>query len=137
MIDALCDMAIVAINAGYKLTTDWISGIGEVANEVKFLAYDENVKVGVIYLCESLRYFNYNPYKCLLETIKELETRTGKWCEKRGSGLKIWGLIALRKHKAKSMQWRMELLRFCGRCLKKKPTHTISLKLILEQRYKK
>lgn len=103
MIDALCDMIVVAINAGYGLSTSWLVGMREVSNEVMLLSYDE-IKVGVIHLCESLRYYDYDPYKCLLETIKELESRSGAWNEKEGKWVKDVGAYTHEEAKQKAKE---------------------------------
>lgn len=83
MIDAMCDMLIVAINAGaikntinFKISSNFFSfGLENSINSI-FCTFD---------------ILGYDPYLCLLETIKELETRTGKWCEKEGKWIKDIG----------------------------------------------
>ena len=89
MIDAICDMMVVAINAGKGLSSPY-TGVANISYEVALLAYDSD-DMGIIELCSLLRYHGYNPYQCLLETIKELNTRTGAWNEAEGKWCKDLG----------------------------------------------
>lgn len=91
MIDAICDMMVVAINAGRGLSSPYITGVANISYEVALLAYDSDYDMGIIELCSALRYYGYNPYQCLLETIKELNSRTGSWSEEEGKWIKNLG----------------------------------------------
>lgn len=94
MIDALCDMCIVAINAGY--------GILEPTKLSKYNSDSDLVCVfapgmygDIDFLLANLYNRGYDPYKCLLETIKELESRSGAWNEKEGKWCKDIGAYTL------------------------------------------
>lgn len=103
MIDAICDMVVVAINAGFSLSSFWVQGMSRVENEVMLLAYDPaEYKIGIQPLCNLLRFYDYEPYKCLLETIKELESRTGYWNEQKGKWIKDLGAYTLKEAKKKA-----------------------------------
>lgn len=91
MIDAICDMMVVAINAGRGLSSPYITGVANISYEVALLAYDSDYDMGIIELCSTLRYYGYNPYQCLLETIKELNSRKGSWSEEEGKWIKNLG----------------------------------------------
>lgn len=91
MIDAICDMMVVAINAGRGLSSHYITGVANISYEVALLAYDSDYDMGIIELCSMLRYYGYNPYQCLLETIKELNSRTGSWSDEEGKWIKTLG----------------------------------------------
>lgn len=91
MIDAICDMMVVAINAGRGLSSPYITGVANISYEVALLAYDSDYDMVIIELCSALRYYGYNPYQCLLETIKELNSRTGSWSEEEGKWVKTLG----------------------------------------------
>lgn len=87
MVDALCDMIVVAMNAGGSLGKDFgsYSSLLPVQNSITSVLNNR----GEIYkLCNAIRVFGYDPYKCLTETIKELETRTGAWNEAEGKWCK-------------------------------------------------
>ena len=90
MIDALCDMIITAINAGGSLGKEFGSYgalLGSTFNITSVL----NDRSEIYKLCDSIRYLGYEPYKCLCETMKELETRTGSWNEQEGKWCKDLG----------------------------------------------
>lgn len=91
MIDAICDMMVVAINAGRGLSSPYITGVANISYEVALLAHDSDYDMVIIELCSALRYYGYNPYQCLLETIKELNSRTGSWSEEEGKWVKTLG----------------------------------------------
>lgn len=91
MIDAICDMMVVAINAGRGLSSPYITGVANISYEVALLAHDSDYDMVIIELCSALRYYGYNPYQCLLETIKELNSRTGSWSEEEGKWIKTLG----------------------------------------------
>lgn len=91
MIDAICDMMVVAINAGRGLSSPYITGVANISYEVALLAYDSDYDMGIIELCSALRYYGYDPYQCLLETIKELNSRTGSWSAEEGKWIKNLG----------------------------------------------
>lgn len=89
MIDSICDMAITAINAGFDFyVLDCIDDYTLPTFNIINPLFDDNT---LSLLLIELEKVGYNPYKCLLETIKELETRTGKWCEKEGKWIKDLG----------------------------------------------
>lgn len=83
MVDALCDMLVVAINAGVIKHTDTF----KISNN--FLSFGLEHSVNNIFCTFDL--MGYDPYLCLLETIKELESRTGSWSEKEGKWIKDKG----------------------------------------------
>lgn len=89
MIDALCDMLITAINAGHTLGLDrdfkWCEKYCNYNLDITMPLYDKRT---LILLCTFLRNVGYDPYKCLVETIKELNTRTGAWNEQEGKWCK-------------------------------------------------
>lgn len=58
MVKRICNMIIVAINAG-DVKYDSMQGIDNIVNVLYFLGYD--------------------PYLCLLEAIKELDSKTDSW----------------------------------------------------------
>lgn len=100
MIDALCDMLVVGVNAGLSLGYEYGNyfPIAETSeNILKPLAYKDNLYT----LCAEIREQGYYPYSCLLETIKELETRTGKWCEKEGKWIKDLGAYSVEEAQSK------------------------------------
>lgn len=74
MIDALCDMVIVSFNAGFIAYSDIYS---EVRDDVDIVDIDCVTRGDrleeIIALIHS---FGYDPYKCLLEKIKNLNSRT-------------------------------------------------------------
>ncbi|RDU73014.1 hypothetical protein CQA57_05675 [Helicobacter anseris] len=83
MIKALCNMIVVAINAGairntlcFKISNNFFSfGLENSINTI-FCTFD---------------ILGYDPYKCLLETIKELNSRTGSWNEEEGKWVEDLG----------------------------------------------
>lgn len=86
MIDALCDMVIVAMNAGATLGDERSDGFyNNLTNPIK---YSQPYVLGLLY---EIRQKGYDPYLCLLETIKELRTRTGSWNEKECKWIKDVG----------------------------------------------
>lgn len=93
MIDALCDMIVVAINAGIRMNNS-------------LMYYDvpamDGDLVGVFAVIPTIdlliaHIYNrgYDPYKCLLETIKELNSRSGSWSDKEGKWVKGLGAYTL------------------------------------------
>lgn len=98
MIDALCDMVIVAINSG-KTLGDWHYSIKNETFDISFLTYVLNDNADCELILYALKHFGYDPYLCLLETIKELETRTGSWNEKEGKWCKHKGAYILEEAK--------------------------------------
>ena len=108
MIDALCDMVIVAMNAGAILGdehSDWF--YNNLTNPIK---YSQPYVLGLLY---EIRQKGYDPYLCLLETIKELRTRTGAWNEKEGKWCKHDGaytfdeakILILKKHGTEALAY--------------------------------
>lgn len=97
MIDALCDMIIVMCNSnfGFKacdydyFIEEKIDIMGNLGEEFDiFHTHIEGIALHI-------RAKGYDPYKCLLETIKELESRTGAWNEKEGKWCKDIGAYTL------------------------------------------
>lgn len=72
MVGELCDLVLVAFNSGITKS----AGIIVIDTE------------RVINRIDSL---GYEPYSCLCEKLKELETRTGKWNEEEGKWCKNLG----------------------------------------------
>lgn len=92
MIDALCDMVIVSINAGAVLGNNYSDMLyNNITNPLK---YNPIYVRGLLF---ELRNRGYDPYLCLLETIKELETRTGAWNEELGKWCKDLGAYTLKE----------------------------------------
>lgn len=93
MIDALCDMVVVSINAGIGFH----SGENTYIDFYKNRDINENIvrcfisKETINPLLANIELKGYDPYKCLLETIKELNTRTGAWNEQEGKWCKDLG----------------------------------------------
>lgn len=92
IIDSVCDMLITAINAGHTLGLDrdfkWCEKYCNYNLDITMPLYDKRT---LILLCTFLRNVGYDPYKCLVETIKELNTRTGAWNEQEGKWCKYLG----------------------------------------------
>lgn len=87
-IDSHCDMMVFIINAFDKIENyDKHNNAQEYEDSeaAQWLAIDllrnidKNPAFCIRLLCEQISYFGYNPYKCMLETIKEISSRTGKW----------------------------------------------------------
>lgn len=114
MIDTICNMCVVCINAGA-----WFS-INSYETSLNFPIYQKGYEpkdddFSILYtdllrpLCEyatpmgglrtiglyplflQLVVRGYDPYKCLLETIKELDSITGKWSGEEGKLIKDYG----------------------------------------------
>lgn len=103
MIDALCDMVIVAINSG-KTLGDWHYSIKNETFDISFLTYVLNDNADCELILYALKHFGYDPYLCLLETIKELETRTGSWNEKEGKWCKDVGAYTAEEALKKALE---------------------------------
>lgn len=89
IIDSICDMAITAINAGFDFYVldcidDYTLPVFNIVNPL----FDDNT-LSLLFI--ELEKAGYNPYKCLLETIKELNSRTGSWSEEYGKWVKFVG----------------------------------------------
>lgn len=93
IIDSICDMLIVAINSGHTLGLDedfkWCEKYCNYSLDITMPLYDKH---SLILLCKFLRDFSCNPYRCLLEKLKELESQThsldkfsGKWRKDLGA----------------------------------------------------
>lgn len=90
-VDSHCDMLVFIINAfddikNYEKTMN--AEEYEESKSAQWLTIDllnnlteSKVHFCVKLLCEQIRYFGYNPYKCMLETIKEISSRTGYFDE--------------------------------------------------------
>lgn len=86
MIDALCDMIIIALNAGAYLGSDFNYTTNK--NLVCSLT-DRNMQISGLLVELVVR--GYDAYKCLCETVKELESRVGSWNEELGKWCKDLG----------------------------------------------
>lgn len=88
MIDALCDMIVVSINAGFTIENpnDW-TDYPCVDEGLVSIFVNNNIDLIISQLVAR----GYDPYKCLPETIKELNSRTGAWNEKEGKWCKDLG----------------------------------------------
>lgn len=86
MIDALCDMIIIALNAGAYLGNTYSEFTSE--NLVNALLYKG---IHISSLVAEINSRGYDAYKCLCETVKELESRSGSWNEKLGKWCKDLG----------------------------------------------
>lgn len=93
MVDALCDMLITAMNANVINNTNTLS----LARN--FLSFGLEYSFSAIFC--TFEIMGYDPYKCLLETVKELETRTGSWNEKEGKWCKDLGAYTIEEAKSK------------------------------------
>lgn len=96
-VDALCDIIVFAINAMSERPVKWhppvllhssshdiIFGVGGLAI---FIEDNELVALATrAYLLIGRR--GYDPYRCMLETIKEISSRTGKYDESIGKWVK-------------------------------------------------
>lgn len=94
MIDAICDMMVVAINAGHTLGYEDGEFVNDETTEFNLTypyIYDDCMHL----LCLALIKRGYNPYECLLETIKELNSRSGEWSEKEGKWVKSLGAYTI------------------------------------------
>lgn len=73
-ISSLCDMLIVSIDAGV------------IKHEKTLLVYNNYLSFGLEYafntIFSNFDILEYDPYHCLLEKIKEIESRAGYWDEK-------------------------------------------------------
>lgn len=98
MIDSVCDMIIVAVNAGHTLGLGkdfkWCEKYCRYNLDFTMPLYDEKA---LILLCNFLSNVGYDPYLCLLETIKELKSRDGKWDEDQGKWCKFVGAYSLKE----------------------------------------
>lgn len=88
MIDALCDMVVVAINAGHTAHHLFSERLAEF-DPMGYLVLYPLFELNNVFVAIKKR--GYDPYKCLLETIKELESRTGAWNEAEGKWCKDVG----------------------------------------------
>ena len=90
-VDSHCDMLVFIINA-FDNISNYERHINseeyEGSESAQWLAIDllnnltENrIHFCVRLLCEQIKYFGYNPYKCMLETIKEISSRIGYFDE--------------------------------------------------------
>lgn len=90
MIDALCDMIVIAINAGHTLGMEDEEFYNDESTEFKITSpfiYEDNLHL----IALEIKQMGYNPYLCLIETIKELHSRQGEWNEKKGKWCKYVG----------------------------------------------
>lgn len=106
-IDALCDMAVVTLNAldidikeclyamnyyiyGEKINTYcFFEYLEFIPNEIECkLKHPKCASRLVSMWFENLVYLGYSPYLCMLETIKEISSRKGSYDEKAGKWIK-------------------------------------------------
>lgn len=106
-IDAYCDMAVFAFNVlddDYEIAINIANQSREylgnaTALEVTILGLSEDLKkhpdisnellVNFIeYLFSNIYYLGFNWFKCMIETIKEINSRVGKWDEFRKKWVK-------------------------------------------------
>lgn len=73
MIDALCDMTIIAMNSGRKMCfdVDNYSNISKTAQNLTYPLYFGDCVHCILY---EIKKMGYNPYLCLLEKMRELES---------------------------------------------------------------
>ncbi|AJC92213.1 hypothetical protein CSUB8523_0689 [Campylobacter subantarcticus LMG 24377] len=97
-IDALCDIAVFCFNAfdfTYKMLKDYeprfytitSANIAYITRCVSdFICYDDDSKIDIskynltaiiLYLEQTCKKLGFDFYKCMIETIKEIESRTG------------------------------------------------------------
>lgn len=100
MIDSICDMFVVAVNAGLELLADdylredvkMPKNIEISQNEMYWLLCGNLSGTQELWrLIVAIKAKGYAPYECLLETIKELESRSGSWNEQEGKWCKDLG----------------------------------------------
>lgn len=94
MIDALCDMIVVAINAGHTFGYQDDEFYNDESTEFRLTSpfiYEDSLHL----IALEIRQMGYDPYKCLLETIKELNSRQGEWNEKEGKWKKDVGCYSV------------------------------------------
>lgn len=104
MVDALCDMCVVSMNAGIDYregVIDKLSIMG-VINLHRIIPSNVLSDRNIGYIVAMLQLKGYDPYKCLLETIKELETRTGAWNDEEGKWCKDDGAYTIEEAQEKS-----------------------------------
>lgn len=107
-IDALCDIAVFILNA--NIDDFKYQNVARVFDEY-YKDFDNNNNCFIICMLENLKGFNpyapmneylamifafihkmgYNPYCCMLETIRELDSRTGEYCHKTKKFIKDIG----------------------------------------------
>lgn len=97
IVDAICDMCIISMNAGLE----YREGVIEKLSIIEAIHLHHIIPSNVIsyrnigYIIALLQLRGYDPYKCLLETIKELETRTGAWNDEEGKWCKALGAYTI------------------------------------------
>lgn len=120
MVGEICDLILVSLNAGGDFNPNFYypyaknikdmmaRGLGkekleEVVNRARrFLAIPlSEPKKEIDLLALNIVALGYEPYKCLLEKIKELETRTGSWNEKEGKWCKYLGAYTIEEARDK------------------------------------
>ncbi|RDU73035.1 hypothetical protein CQA57_05780 [Helicobacter anseris] len=96
MIKTLCNMVIVCVNAGMDFCKDRLRlkrnahswGVKlNLTRPIVWSPFEENIV--------AIESMGYDPYKCLLETIKELNTRTGSWNEEEGKWVEDLGAYTI------------------------------------------
>lgn len=121
MVGEICDLILVSLNAGgdfnHNFYCHYAKGIKdmmargvekekleEVANRARrFLPLPlSEPKKETDILALNIVALGYEPYKCLLEKIKEIETRTGYWNEEEGKWCKDLGAYTIEEARKKS-----------------------------------
>lgn len=98
-IDALCDIIVFTLNA-HNETYSLVSFDNfEISTDIDFarniLSQSDNPSMIVRLCCDKIISLGYNPYKCMLETIKEISSRTGHYDEKIHKFIKDKGAYSL------------------------------------------
>ncbi|AQW87126.1 hypothetical protein CPIN18021_0279 [Campylobacter pinnipediorum subsp. caledonicus] len=98
-VDALCDMIVFTLNATYKL--EYRTGDSHFDNKVPVIAFAflsmycdklaniTDVAYFVANIIRNIEIMGYDSYKCMLETIKKISSRTGHYDEKAKNLSKI------------------------------------------------
>lgn len=94
MVGEICDLILVSLNAGIDQENPAI-GPMEYLSESSVI--DSFYTGNIDPLLEHILYLGYDPYLCLYEKLKELESRDGKWDEERGKWCKFIGAYSLKE----------------------------------------
>lgn len=105
-IDALCDIVVYTINAyGGKFSYQHYTGYdtrnkNALHNLIRVITQDIqcNAHKDVVLICfGSMRLLGYDPFKAMNETIKEIQSRSGRWDNKLGKFVKDAGVYGDRQ----------------------------------------
>lgn len=94
MVGEICDLILVSLNAGIDQENPAI-GPMEYLSESSVI--DSFYTGNIDPLLEHILYLGYDPYLCLYEKLKELESRDGKWDEEKGKWCKFIGAYSLKE----------------------------------------